>query len=186
MNKIIKKFKMFFITDYEKEEKYLTQMSKKGYRLKKASFPGFYTFETVEPEDTVYRMSFKNPRESDFNSYIQIFRDSGWEYVFDFMGWAYFRKSEGDKNTEIFSDDESRVEEVNKVFKSRFFPILIMFTTVVFPNAMHVFNGSFPYEQSIITNFASGFIVFVYALYVFLIIYCGVGIYKLRKKYSVK
>ncbi|MDR7869400.1 MAG: DUF2812 domain-containing protein [Tissierellaceae bacterium] len=179
MNKTIKKFKIFLITDYEKEEKYLSQMSKKGYRLKKITFPGFYTFEDVDPEDIVYRLSFKNPRESDFNNYIQMFKDNGWEYAFDFMGWSYFRKSGDQKNTEIFSDDESRVEEVNKVFKSRFLPILIAFTSIVIPNAMNVFNGSFQ-------NSATLFIIFVYALYVFLITYCGYGLFKLRKKYSVK
>lgn len=181
MNRTIKKFKVFLITDYEKEEKYLTQMSKKGFRLKKVTFPGFYTFEVVEPEDMVYRLSFKNPMESDFNNYVQIFIDSGWEYVFDFMGWSYFRKKGYEKNTEIFSDDESRVEEVSKVFKSRFLPILVIFTTIVLPNAIQVFSGRFPRA-----HFLSALILFVYTLYIFLITYCGIGLYKLRKKYSVK
>ena len=186
MSKTIRRFRLFLITDYEKEEKYLSDMSKKGYRLKKVTWPGFYTFEVVEPENFIYRLSFKNPMESDFNNYVQIFEDGGWEYLFDFVGWSYFRKSGDEKNTEIFSDDESRLELINKVFTSRFLPILIIFTLIVFPNAIHVFDGSFPYVKNIFTNFASGFILFVYALYVFLIIYCGYGIYRLKKKYSIK
>ncbi|NLY45989.1 MAG: DUF2812 domain-containing protein [Tissierella sp.] len=186
MNRTIREFKLFLITDYEKEEEYLTRMSKKGYRLKKVTFPGFYTFEVVEPEDIVYRLSFKNPMESDFKNYIVLFQDSGWEYIFEYMGWSYFRKNESEENTEIFSNHESRVEEVNKVFKSRFLPILIIFTFSIFPSAMDVFSGSFPHKGYHITNFASIFIIFVYILYIFLITYCGYGLYKLRRKYSIK
>lgn len=186
MNKTIRRFKTFTIVDYEKEENYLSEMSKKGYRLKKASFPGFYTFELVEPEDYVYRLSFKNSREEDFSSYITMFKDSGWEYIFEFMGWSYFRKSASEANTEIFSDDESRYEEVSKVFRTRFIPLMVIFTVVVFPNAMDVFHGRFPHTGNIFTNFASIFILFVYGFYIFLLAYCGYGLYQLNKKYSTK
>jgi hypothetical protein len=186
VERTIKEFKIFTIVDFEKEERYLTQMSKKGYRFKKVSFPGFYSFERVEPEDYVYRLTFKSSWDSDYDNYIALFQDSGWEYIQEFMGWSYFRKKSDEKNTEIFSDNESKVEEIDKIFKSRYIPLFVIFSLLVLPNAMRVFSSGFHRLRSLHEYFLFLFIAILYTLYVFLITYCGLGIYKLRSKYLVK
>lgn len=41
-----------------------------------------------------------------------MFRDCGWEYVQDYMGYSYFRKPApaSERDAEIFCDDASRLE----------------------------------------------------------------------------
>lgn len=186
MLKTIKKFKFFTIADYEKEEQYLSEMSKKGSRLKSVTWPGIYTFEVVEPEDYVYRLYLRDAKSEDFNSYIQMFADSGWEYLFEFVNFSYFRKSEKEANTEIFSDNESRLEMVKNIFYTRMLPLLIFFTVIVAPNTIDLFSEGAFSEQNDLKNFVSIFSLIIYIFYVFVMVYCGTGLYRLSRKYSPK
>lgn len=53
-------FKFFLITDFEKEEKYLMDMHRKGWKLEKISFNYFYHFVATEPEAVIYQLDFKD------------------------------------------------------------------------------------------------------------------------------
>jgi hypothetical protein len=106
-----------------------------------------------------------------------MFRDYGWEYLFDRFGWSYFRKevTEGE-DVEIFSDNQSRVNLVEKVMKTRMLPILVLFLCIVLPQ----FSNS-------VFQFGVGLQIFwlaIFAIYVYLIIHCGLGLLRLKKKYE--
>ena len=45
--------KLFTIADYEEEELWLREQSRKGWKLVKMVPPLFYTFEQTEPEDVI-------------------------------------------------------------------------------------------------------------------------------------
>ena len=72
-----------------------------------------------------------------------MFRDCGWEYLQDYAGYSYFRKSaeqmQGDE--EIFCDDESRIDMMKRVFKGRLFPLLIIFFLLLLPNMFGPCDG---------------------------------------------
>ena len=53
----------------------------------------------------------------------------------DLGGYSYFRKpvSESGEADEIFCDDESRVQMMERVVKGRMVPLLILFSFVVVP-----------------------------------------------------
>lgn len=122
-------FKFFTIADAEKEENYLREMHKKGYKLKKFILPCTYIFEECQPMDTVYKLDF-NPNKVCDDDYIQMYSDYGWEYMFTANGFNYFRKSVADvqseQELEIFSDITSKYEMVSRIWKMRFIPILLL------------------------------------------------------------
>ncbi len=173
------KIRFFTIADYEEEEIWLREMHQKGWKLVKTVIPCFYFFESCTPEDVVYRLDYKNNGES--NDYFQLFQDYGWEYFNRCAGWLYFRKpvSEADteQDTEIFSDDLSRVDMVNRIVKTRILPLLAIFFCCVIPGL----------KRNI--GISNGFTIFfsiMFFLYLCLFLHCGLKLRRLRKKYSKK
>lgn len=173
--------RFFTIADYEEEEVWLHNQHKNGWKLSRMIPPCFYIFEQCTPEDVVYRLDYKNNAES--ANYFQIFRDYGWEYIGRCVGWLYFRKSlsemDSEQDGEIFSDNESRIDMINHVVKTRLLPILVIFLCCVLPNFFRSIETSDP----LATVFTVFFAVMM-ALYLYLLIHCGLKLRKLRKKYG--
>lgn len=138
MGKTKTEFKWFTIPEYRKEEEYLSEMHRKGWKFKKVTFPGFYHFEQCEPENITYRLDYNQEGVANKTEYVQMFADCGWEYLFDFVGYSYFRKvSDGtDLNEEIFCDDESRLDMMKRVYRGRVLPLIIIFFCVILPQLM--------------------------------------------------
>lgn len=181
MNNRKTEIRFFTIADYEEEEVWLQNQHKNGWKLLRMIFPCFYIFEKCTPEDVAYRLDYKNNAET--SNYFQIFRDYGWEYIGQCVGWMYFRKPssemDSEQDSEIFSDNESRLDMINHVVKTRMRPFCIVFLCLVLPN----------FFRSIKTNdpLATVFTVFfsmITLLYLHLIIYCDLKLRKLRKKYT--
>ena len=133
-----KEFKWFTITQYKQEEEYLSSMHRKGWRFTKVIFPGIYSFEECEPENVTYRLDYNQDGIANKAEYVQMFSDCGWEYLFDFVGYSYFRKaSEGaEDNEEIFCDDESRLDMMKRVYRGRIIPLVIFFFCIILPQFM--------------------------------------------------
>lgn len=172
--------RFFTIADYEEEEVWLHNQHKNGWKLSKMIPPCFYIFEKCTPEDMAYRLDYKNNAET--SNYFQIFRDYGWEYIGRCLGWLYFRKplSETDckQDSEIFSDNESRIDMIDHVVKTRLLPCLIIFLCCVLPNLSRSIEISDPFA----TVFTVVFSVLT-LIYLYLLIYCGLKLRKLRRKY---
>lgn len=135
MKETKKQFKWFSITQYEQEQEYLSEMHKKGWKLVKVAFPGWYHFEKCEPEDVVYQLDYNQDGIANKEEYTQLFEECGWEYLFDFVGYSYFRKrrDENEMDTAIFCDDASRLDMMSRVFKGRMLPVLVIFCAVILP-----------------------------------------------------
>ena len=169
--------KVFTISDYEKEEDFLREQHRNGYELTRYTGMSCYHFKKCEPKEVVYRLDYCGAEVTDKEAYIQMFRDYGWEYLFDRFGWSYFRKEvvEGE-DVEIFSDNQSRLALAEKVFKTRMLPILVLFLCIVVPQ----FSNS-------VFQFGIGLQIFwlvIFAIYVYIIIHCGLGLLRLKKKYE--
>lgn len=145
MNKTKKEFKYFTIPQYEQEQDYLNEMHKKGWKLTRISGLGRYHFEECEPADMVYQLDYNLDGIAHKAEYTQLFADCGWEYLFDYVGYSYFRKlrDEGETDTSIFCDDASRLDMMKRVFKGRMTPLLWLFFGMILPQlALHM-NQSF-------------------------------------------
>ena len=173
--------RFFTIADYEEEEIWLREQHRKGWKLARTTLPCFYTFERCEPEDVIYRLDFKNGEEKD--DYFQMYRDYGWEYFNACAGWLYFRKRAAEvtdeADGELFSDGLSKVEMVKKLVYSRILPLLLLFFCCILPNLTMSLSGLFPGSA-----FLGFFFGLMFGLYLFLFIYCGVKLSKLKKKYE--
>jgi len=130
-----KEFKFFTIFEYEKEQSYLREMHKKGWRFVRVTGIGMYHFESCQPEDVIYQLDYNKEGIAQKGEYVQMFRDCGWEYLQDFVGYSYFRKPLAEMNGEegIFCDDNSRLEMMNRVFKGRMVPLLVLFVFLILP-----------------------------------------------------
>lgn len=172
--------RFFTIADYEEEEIWLTDQHKKGWRLIKMIVPCFYIFEKCTPENVAYRLDYKN--SLDENGYFQIFKDYGWEYIGQCFGWMYFRKpyseTDPEQDGEIFSDNRTRFDLVNRVIKTRFLPVLVIFSGCVVPNLIRTVEANDPASAVFTASFSALALFFLY-----LIVYCGLKLRRLRKKY---
>lgn len=130
-----KEFKWFSIFDYEKEQDYLRDMHKSGWKLVKVSGLCIYHFEKCTPEDVIYQLDYNKEGIANKDEYVKMFNDCGWEYLQDYVGYSYFRKPVSETNGEeaIFCDDESRFQMMERVFKGRMIPLLIIFFCVLLP-----------------------------------------------------
>ena len=81
--------KYFTIFEYEKEEKYLREMHKDGWKFLKVSGLGTYHFEKCTPEDVVYQLDYNKDGIKHKDEYLQMFSDCGWEHLQEFAGYFF-------------------------------------------------------------------------------------------------
>ena len=174
---------IFTIADYEEEEMWLREQHRSGWKIVKMTPPCFYTFESCEPEDVIYRLDYKNSGQT--YDYMRMAEDFGWEYFAQCMGWLYFRKpaasAETEEDGELFSDNASRVELVSHVVKTRLLPLCIIFLCCVIPNLVRAFS---PENGGGLNLFLGVFFGIMFVIYVYLITYCGIKLRMLRRKYE--
>ena len=166
-----KEFKFFSIFHYEEEEKYLSEMHAKGWKFVKLTGIGMYHFEACEPEEVVYQLDYNQEKNKDKGAYVQMFADCGWEYMFDWAQYSYFRKPKSQMQGEeaIFGDDQSRYDMMERVYKGRLIPLLVIFLAVILPQC--ILN---------LTIYHSYVVGIVYAFIV--VVYCNIFVVCLKKK----
>lgn len=131
-------FKFFSLAEYGEEQNFLEEMHQKGWKLKSYSVIKGYIFEKCMPEKWIYQLDYRDEVE-DIKSYLQLFKDCGWEYVMMFNSFYYFRKKEAgeDNNIEIFSDRETRQEYCASIYKRSIYLTLlcaVTFLIIMVPN----------------------------------------------------
>ena len=133
MSETKKELRWFSIMDYEKEARYLSRMHQKGWKFKRVTMPGIYTFEKCEPEKVIYQLDYNQEGMKNQMEYVKMFEDCGWEYLLEFAGYSYFRKPEAQmsREEEIFCDDESRLDMMNRIFRGRVIPLIVIFCCLV-------------------------------------------------------
>lgn len=128
--------RFFSIPQWKKEEKYLREQHKNGWKFVRVSGLCLYHFQKCEPQDTIYQLDYNLDSISQKNEYIQMFRDCGWEYLQNYVGYSYFRKAASEMDgteEEIFCDDASRLDMMKRVFAGRMIPLLIIFFLIIIP-----------------------------------------------------
>lgn len=178
MMETIKIFKFFSIADYKEEEEWLREKSKEGYRLIKLRGLCHYTFEKTDKEEIIYRLDF--PNNDIRKDYKKMYEDFGRKYLFKHNGFAYFSKKKSDivdKNDgEIFSDRQSALEMVNKIYKNFILSLIPVFLFTTWSRYDDYVNG---FKHSIINT--SLFILFT-LIYLYVFIYCGLKLKKIQKE----
>lgn len=110
-----RKYRWFLPWQDELEENWLCQMANEGFHLVELKSFGRYYFRCGEPEEAIYRLDYQNSSKKDKNAYLQLFAESGWEYIGARSGWQYFRKNSTlEELGEIFTDTTSKVEKYQR------------------------------------------------------------------------
>lgn len=133
MKDVKREWRWFSITEYDKEADYLRRKHNEGWKFKKVIFPGIYTFEKCEPQDVIYQLDYNPDGIRNQMEYVRMFEDCGWEYLMNFAGYTYFRKPAAlmTKEETIFCDDESRLELLNRIFRGRIIPLILIFVCLL-------------------------------------------------------
>ena len=160
MKDVKKEFRWFSIADYEKEAEYLRHRHKEGWKFKNVTFPGIYTFEKCEPQDVIYQLDYNPDSIKNQLEYVQMFEDCGWEYLLNFAGYTYFRKPAAlmEKEENIFCDDQSRLELLNRIFRGRIIPLMLIFLTMLLNGFLNIDNTA----MTILFGVLIGIYIFVF------------------------
>lgn len=133
-------YRVFTIAVYDREALYFREMHAKGWKLKKVSysillFAVKYTFEKCQPEQVSYQLDFYPMKTSDRTSYLQLFKDCGWEHITDFNDFSYFRKAhseiESDAEFEIYNDATGKLDIVHRILRLRLLPVLFFLSMLI-------------------------------------------------------
>ena len=156
-------YRIATIADYDREALYLGEMHAEGWKLKEVTYSNLvvavkYTFEKCQPEQVSYQLDFYPMKKSERASYLQLFKDCGWEHITNFNGFSYFRKAhseiESDAEFEIYNDAAGRLAMVKRILTMRILPILLLFAALL----------------PIFSKFVSGVSSFSWALFLIFII----------------
>ena len=74
-----KEFRYFTIFNHEKEQDYLRDQQKQGWKFVKVTGIGTYHFEECTPEDVIYQLDFNQETGAQKEEYLKMFADCGWE-----------------------------------------------------------------------------------------------------------
>ena len=174
--------RFYTIADYEEEETWLRERHQAGWKLVQMTPPCFYVFESCAPEDVIYRLDYRNSKQTD--EYMQMLRDFGWEYFEQCIGWLYFRKPadsmDSEADGELFSDNVSRADMVTQVVKTRLLPLCIIFCCCLVPNLSNVLRAADLSAGGLVLAILFGILT---AIYVYLIIHCGTKLNRIKKRY---
>jgi hypothetical protein len=176
-------FRFFTLFEYEEEEAFLENQHKNGWKVTGYKLPGFYKFEKCEPEEVTYRIDFTNENGAKNSEYRQMFADNGWEFLWSVNGFSIFRKvlsSVNESNNEIFTDNASKLQMLQKIHQRRLLPLITIFLCAVLPNFVKGINGEFGRSGSELSLTVIFGIMFI--LYTYVFIKSFVKIKKLKEK----
>ena len=166
-------YRIATIADYDREALYLRKMHAEGWKLKEVTHSNLvvsikYTFEKCQPEQVSYQLDFYPMKKSERASYLQLFKDCGWEHITNFNGFSYFRKVhseiESDAEFEIYNDAAGKLAMVKRILTRRMFPILLLFLALLPVFSKFVAGGSsFSWEMFLIV-IIDGVLLIVHAI----------------------
>lgn len=183
-------YRIFTIADYEREALYFREMHAKGWKLRKVSysillFAVKYTFEKCHPEQVSYQLDFYPMEKSERVSYLQLFKDCGWEYITDFNSFSYFRKVrskiESNAEFEIYNDAAGKLAMVNRILRLRLVPVLLLLAIHI-PFLLKLLNRSNTFD--LWKFLAVGLDIFLSLILLLIVSYISWKLWHEKKKLS--
>ena len=183
-------YRIFTIADYEREALYFREMHAKGWKLRKVSYSILlfvvkYTFEKCQPEQVSYQLDFYPMENSEKASYLQLFKDCGWEHITDFNSFSYFRKAhseiESDAEFEIYNDAAGKLAMVNRILRLRLVPVLLLLAIHI-PFLLKLLNRSNTFD--LWKFLAVGLDIFLSLILLLIVSYIGWKLWNKKKELS--
>ena len=129
--------------NWEKEEKWLNELSAKGLALTDYSWCR-YVLEDAKPGEYVYRIDLLDhfPSHPQSRKFIEFLEETGVEFVASYMRWVYFRKKAKDGAFTLYTDIASRIAHYKRI-RMLWLPLGIAELAVGIPNIIIVVTRSF-------------------------------------------
>ena len=182
--------RIFTIADYDREALYLRKMHAEGWKLKEVSYSNLvvavkYTFEKCQPEQVSYQLDLYPMKKSERASYLQLFKDCGWEHITDFNSFSYFRKAhseiESNAEFEIYNDAAGKLAMVNRILRLRLVPVLLLLAIHI-PFLLKLLNRSNAY--GLWSFLAVGLDVFLSLILLLIVAYISWKLWHKKKELS--
>ena len=183
-------YRISTIADYDREALYLGEMHAKGWKLKEVSYSNLvvavkYTFEKCQPEQVSYQLDFYPMKKSERASYLQLFKDCGWEHITDFNSFSYFRKAyseiESNAEFEIYNDATGKLAMVNRILRLRLVPVLLLLAIHI-PFLLKLLNRSNTFD--LWKFLAVGLDIFLSLILLLIVSYIGWKLWNKKKELS--
>lgn len=112
-------YKLFWIWDFDKEEKWLNEMASEGFVLVSVSFCR-YTFEPCLPGEYNVRLELLEhfPGHIESIRYINFIEETNAQYIGSVKKWVYFKKKTDIGEFNLISDKQSRIKLLNRLLVS--------------------------------------------------------------------
>ncbi len=112
-----KAHKLFWIWDYDKEEKWLNEMAAKGYALVSVGLLTYIFEETNENKYIVRLELLEKPYTSlESDKYIRFVEQTGAEYIGNVKrNWVYFRKEKAKGTFELNNSNANVIKQLNRM-----------------------------------------------------------------------
>lgn len=171
----VKRYRMNMSWNYEKEEAWLNEMSEQGFQFQKAGLLNS-TFVHDDSSRYTYRLDYQtgNPKDVEFQNYIDLYQDAGWEYVSSYGSmWHYFRRVwQPGEQPKLYTDKDSLVAQYKKI--QRLMGIMLLINLgILLANTANWIR---------LINYQWGFFVPVVAIYMILLGLLGYGYVKMGNK----
>ncbi len=183
-------YRIATIADYDREALYLRKMHSEGWKLKEVTHSNLvvavkYTFAKCQPEQVSYQLDFYPMEKSERASYLQLFKDCGWEHITDFNSFSYFRKAyseiESDAEFEIYNDAAGKLDMVNRILSLRLVPVLLLLAIHI-PLLLKLLNRSNTFD--LWKFLAVGLDIFLSLILLLIVSYIGWKLWHEKKKLS--
>ena len=183
-------YRISTIADYDREAFYLREMHAQGWKLRKVSysillFAVKYTFEKCHPEQVSYQLDFYPMENSERTSYLQLFKDCGWEHITDFNSFSYFRKAyseiESNAEFEIYNDAAGKLAMVNRILRLRLVPVLLLLAIHI-PFLLKLLNRSNTFD--LWKFLAVGLDIFLSLILLLMVVYISWKLWHKKKELS--
>ena len=183
-------YRLVTIADYEREAVFLGEMHSKGWKLRKVSYSILlatvkYIFEKCQPEQVSYQLDFYPMKKSERASYLQLFKDCGWEHITDFNGFSYFSKPysqiESDTEFEIYNDATSKLDMLYRILRLRLVPALLLLAIHI-PFLLKLLNRSNAY--GLWSFLAVGLDIFLSLILLLMVVYISWKLWHKKKELS--
>lgn len=169
-------FKAIFAWEDEKEEKWLEQMAADGWKLISVA-PYVYKFQRSEPERVIFRLDYKFTNDKDYQEYLTLFKDAGWELFATFANWQYFKISpENHEIPEIYNSGKAKAQKYRRLLVG-FIPMLPIYMCLLNPAF-----GFFDFERyTTIRGFLTALYAFFGLFFLFMVFALIKVLNKIRK-----
>ena len=164
------KYRLFWAWEFEKEEKWLNEMSANGFQLVSVG-PFRYVFDDSCKEAYTYKLELLDslPSSSKSIDYIRFLEETGIEHVGSMLRWAYFRKKAKEGSFELYSDIPSKIK-----YYKRFILLFLGISPLMIVNIINNFIAYAHHRYTI--NLIAGLLPLALSLLI------GKGLFEIHQK----